>query len=219
MVPDNRMFVIIAGNIGSGKTTLTKKLAQHLGLRPHFESVQNNPYLKDFYGDMKRWSFPLQIYFLTHRFNVHRQIEQSNHSHIQDRSIYEDYHIFARSLFEQGHMSARDYKNYSQLSETMTQFLHPPHLMIGLKRSIPGLLDRIKGRGREYEQSISAEYLTQLNLYYDEWFSSYSLGKSLIIETDELDFLNNEDHFNTLVQKMADSIDQKSLFFTASDLA
>ena len=210
---DNKIFIIIAGNIGSGKTTLTKKLSQRLGWHPHFESVHENPYLKDFYHDMKRWSFPLQIYFLTHRFNIHRMIESSNFTEIQDRSIYEDACIFARALSEQGDISPRDYKNYIKLYESMIQFLRPPDLMIALKRSIPKLLERIKGRGRDYEQSISIDYLTRLNSYYSEWFTEYSLGKSLIIQTDELDFLDNEKHFDALVQKIHDSIDQKDLFF------
>ena len=210
---DNKMFIIIAGNIGSGKTTLTKKLSQRLGWHPHFESVQENPYLEDFYHDMKRWSFPLQIYFLTHRFNIHRMIESSNFTEIQDRSIYEDAHIFARALFEQRDISPRDYKNYIKLYESMIQFLRPPDLMIALRRSIPKLLERIKGRGRDYEQSISVDYLTRLNSYYNDWFTRYSLGKSLIIQTDEVDFLENEKHFDTLVQKIHDSIDQKDLFF------
>ena len=209
----NKMFIVVAGNIGSGKTTLTRKLGERLGWRSHFESVQDNPYLEDFYQDMERWSFPLQIYFLTHRFNIHRHIENSNFTDIQDRSIYEDANIFARALFEQQAMSARDYENYINLYESMIQFLRPPDLIIGLKRSIPKLLERIRSRGRDYEQSISVDYLTRLNNYYDDWFSKYSLGKSLIIQTDELDFLENEKHFDTLVQKIHDSIDQKDLFF------
>ena len=210
---NNKMFITIAGNIGSGKTTLTKKLSERLGWRPHFESVQENPYLEDFYQDMKRWSFPLQIYFLTHRFNIHRMIERSNFTEIQDRSIYEDAHIFARALFEQKDISSRDYKNYIKLYESMIQFLRPPDLVIALKRSVPKLLERIKSRSRDYEQSISIDYLTRLNYYYDEWFAKYSLGKSLVIQTNRLDFLENEEHFDALVQKIYDSFGQKDLFF------
>ena len=211
------MFIIVAGNIGSGKTTLTKKLSQYLGWRPHFESVKNNPYLEDFYADMEKWSFPLQIYFLTHRFNIHRNIENSNFTDIQDRCIYEDAHIFARSLFEQKYLSARDYESYIRLYESMIQFLCTPDLMIGLRRSIPKLLSRIRIRGRDYESSISLDYLTRLNSYYDDWFENYSFGKSLIIDTDELDFLENEDDFDFLVQKIYDSIDQKDLFFPGAE--
>jgi len=209
----NPMFVVVAGNIGSGKTTLTKKLSERLGWKPHFESVQDNPYLADFYADMSRWSFPLQVYFLNHRFNTHRQIEGLPASSIQDRSIYEDANIFARSLYDQGKLDKRDYENYRQLYDSMIQFLNPPTLMIFLRRSIPKLQERIKQRGRDYEQAIPTEYLTSLNEYYDEWYANYNLGKSLIVDTDELDFLDNEEHFDRLVKKIWDSIDQKDMFF------
>lgn len=209
----NPMFVVVAGNIGSGKTTLTNKLAEKLGWKPHFESVQDNPYLADFYKDMSRWSFPLQVYFLNHRFNTHRQIETLPASSIQDRSIYEDANIFARSLYDQGKLDKRDYENYRQLYDSMTQFLNPPTLMIFLRRSVPKLMERIKQRGRDYEQAIPVEYLTSLNEYYDEWYANYDLGKSLIVDTDELDFLDNDEHFDRLVKKIWDSIDQKDMFF------
>lgn len=211
---DNKMFVVVAGNIGSGKTTLTKKLNERLRWRCYFESAHSNPYLEDFYRDMERWSFPLQVYFLTHRFKVHRCIENSQSTGVQDRSIYEDAHIFARALFEQKCLSPRDYENYTQLYESMIQFLRPPDLLIGLKRSVPKLMERIKSRGRDYEQSISVDYLTRLNRYYDDWLDHYSLGKSLIIQTDQLDFLHDEQHFDTLIQMVYDSIDQKDLFFS-----
>jgi deoxyadenosine/deoxycytidine kinase len=209
----NPMFVVVAGNIGSGKTTLTKKLSEKLGWKPHFESVQDNPYLADFYKDMSRWSFPLQVYFLNHRFNTHRIIETLPASSIQDRSIYEDANIFARSLYDQGKLDKRDYENYRQLYDSMIQFLNPPTLMIFLRRSVPKLQERIKQRGRDYEQAIPVEYLTSLNEYYDEWYANYNLGKSLIVDTDELDFLENEEHFDRLVKKIWDSIDQKDMFF------
>lgn len=211
--PSNPMFVVVAGNIGSGKTTLTKKLSERLGWKPHFESVQDNPYLADFYSDMSRWSFPLQVYFLNHRFNTHKLIETLPASSIQDRSIYEDANIFARSLFDQGKLDKRDYENYRHLYESMIQFLNPPTLMIFLRRSIPKLQERIKQRGRDYEQSIPVEYLTSLNNYYDDWYANYNLGKSLIVDTDELDFLDNEEHFDRLVKRIWDSIDQKDMFF------
>lgn len=209
----NPMFVVVAGNIGSGKTTLTKKLSERLGWKPHFESVQDNPYLADFYQDMSRWSFPLQVYFLNHRFNTHREIEALPASSVQDRSIYEDANIFARALYEQGKLDERDYKNYRTLYDSMIQFLSPPTLMIFLRRSVPKLQERIKQRGRDYEQAIPEDYLSSLNKYYDEWYQSYSLGKSLIVDTDELDFLDNEEHFNRLVKRIWDSIDQKDMFF------
>lgn len=211
----NKIFVAIAGNIGSGKTTLTQKLSQRLGWRPNFESVSDNPYLKDFYEDMPKWSFPLQIYFLNHRFNTHRLIENSNFSSIQDRSIYEDAHIFARALYEQGSMSERDYRNYFNLYSSMIDFIGPPTLMIFLRRSIPRLVERINLRGREYESSIPLDYLTKLNNYYDDWFESYNLGKSLVLDTDDLDFLDNEEHFDHLISKIYDSIGQKDLFLSS----
>jgi len=209
----NPMFVVVAGNIGSGKTTLTKKLSERLGWKPHFESVSDNPYLADFYKEMSRWSFPLQVYFLTHRFNTHKQIETSPASSVQDRSIYEDANIFARALFEQGNLDARDYQNYRTLYESMIQYLSPPTLMIFLRRSVPKLQERIKQRGRDYEQAIPVDYLSSLNHYYDDWYANYSMGKSLIVDTDELDFLDNEEHFNRLVKRIWDSIDQKDMFF------
>lgn len=209
----NPMFVVVAGNIGSGKTTLTKKLSERLGWKPHFESVQDNPYLADFYQDMARWSFPLQVYFLNHRFNTHKEIESLPASSVQDRSIYEDANIFARALYEQGKLDERDYQNYRSLYDSMIQYLNPPTLMIFLRRSVPKLLDRIKQRGRDYEQSIPVDYLTSLNEYYDDWYANYNLGKSLIVDTDELDFLENEEHFNRLVKRIWDSIDQKDMFF------
>lgn len=210
---DNRHFVVVAGNIGSGKTTLTKKLSEKLGWKPHFESVQDNPYLADFYNDMARWSFPLQVYFLNHRFNTHKLIEGGHASAIQDRSIYEDANIFARAIFEQGDMDKRDYENYCNLYESMIQYLSAPTLMIFLKRSVPKLIERIKMRGRDYEQAIPVDYLTKLNHYYDDWYDSYDLGKSLVVDTDDLDFLENENHFDKLVQKIHDSIDQQEMFF------
>lgn len=208
---DNRMFLAIAGNIGSGKSTLTQKLSNRLGWRPMFESVEENPYLTDFYKDMLQYSFPLQVYFLNHRFGTHKFIQESNASCIQDRSIYEDSHIFARGLHESNLMSSRDYENYLTLYRTMIEFLEPPTLMVYLKRSIPKLMDRIKIRNRECEKSISVEYISQLNGYYDEWIQNYRLGKCLIIDTDELDFLNNQLHFEKLVDKITQSIDQQEL--------
>jgi deoxyadenosine/deoxycytidine kinase len=208
----NNMFVVVAGNIGGGKTTLTKKLSERLNWKPYYESVQDNPYLADFYDNMSRWSFPLQVYFLNHRFNTHKQIEDSNGSSVQDRSIYEDANIFARALYEQGDLDKRDYENYRGLYESMISYLSPPTLMIFLKRSVPKLLERIEMRGRDYEQTIPVDYLTKLNDYYDDWYDKYDLGKSLIVDTDDLDFLENEEHFDRLVQRIHDSIDQQEMF-------
>ena len=210
---DNKMFVVVAGNIGSGKTTLTKKLSERLGWKPYFESVQDNPYLSDFYGNMQRWSFPLQVYFLNHRFNTHKIIESGHASSIQDRSIYEDANIFARAIYEQGDLDKRDYHTYLDLYGSMIDYLSAPTIMIFLRRSIPKLQERIKQRGRNYEQEIPVDYLTKLNNYYDDWFDSYKLGKSLIVDTDDLDFLENEEHFTKLVNKVHNSIDQQEMFF------
>ncbi len=211
--PSNSFFLVVAGNIGSGKTSLTKKLAEKLDWRPYFESVQDNPYLEDFYRDMNRWSFPLQVFFLNHRFQTHKFIEQSRGSSIQDRSIYEDANIFARALFEDKKLTARDYENYLQLYRSMTSYLNPPGLMIFLRRSVPKLIERIQLRGREFERNISADYLERLNGYYDHWFENYKLGASILIDTDELDFLENEEHFDQLVHKLYDSFQQRDFFF------
>ncbi len=210
---NQNMFVVVAGNIGCGKTTLTQKLAERLSWKPHFESVSDNPYLADFYKSMDRWSFPLQVYFLTHRFNTHKMIESSSMSSIQDRSIYEDANIFARALFEQGNLDQRDYENYLNLYESMIKFLSTPTLMIFLRRSVPKLVERIKQRGRDYEQAIPVDYLTRLNDYYDQWYDTYDMGKRIVVDTDELDFVNHDADFDRLVQKIHDSIDQQDLFY------
>ena len=211
---ENKMFVAVAGNIGCGKTTLTRKLSDRLACRPMYESVEDNPYLKDFYTDMNSYSFQLQVYFLNHRFNAHKGIETSSFSAIQDRSIYEDAHIFAKNLYLQNLMTKRDFENYFNLYKTMVEYLHPPELMIFLRRSIPKLMERIKMRGRECEKNISVDYIAQLNGLYDEWYSSYNLGKYLIVDTDDFDFLYNEEHFERLVSKVHDTIEQKDLFLT-----
>ena len=197
-----KKFLVIAGNIGSGKTTLTKKLSEHFGWVPHFEPVVDNPFLEDFYKDMKRWSFSLQIYFLDHRFNAHRMIESSPVTGIQDRSIYEDAHVFARSLFEQGMMDPRDYECYLGIFHSMLNYLSKPTLVIYLQRSVPKLMERIRRRGRDFEKGIAPEYLERLNHYYDEWFDSYDAGKKLLIETDEMDFLSSHDDFMAIVESI-----------------
>jgi deoxyadenosine/deoxycytidine kinase len=198
---DKKIFVVIAGNIGSGKTTLTEMLSRRLGWHPYYESVADNPYLVDFYRDMGRWSFPLQIYFLSHRFGVHRAISSftDNNSAIQDRSIYEDAHIFSRVLNEEGVMDRRDYENYQTLYRTVIGLLPPPTLMIFLRRSVPRLLERIHQRGRDYERDISPEYLTKLDDHYEEWRKTYNLGKSLTVDTEYLDFIEDPEHFNQLI--------------------
>jgi deoxyadenosine/deoxycytidine kinase len=193
--PKKKVFIAVAGNIGSGKSSLTTMLGKHFGWKPYFESVEDNPYLADFYGDMKRWSFHLQIYFLSHRFTNHKKIVESPEAVIQDRSIYEDAEIFARNLHEIGNMDNRDYENYVALYHVMMEYLRPPDLMIYLRATVDTLKKQIAKRGRSYEQSMKREYLEQLNRHYESWIVNYKLGPLLVIESDNLDFVHNEKDF------------------------
>lgn len=208
----DKIFIAVAGNIGTGKTTLTNMLSSRFGWTPHFESVKDNPYLADFYGDMHRWSFPLQIYFLNHRFKAHQTISRGTESAIQDRSIYEDANIFARNLVEEGKMGERDYLNYLDLYKTMSTYLTPPDLVIYLRKSLPRLQEHIKRRGRDFEANIPAEYLTHLNRYYEDWMENYDLGKKLIINSDNLDFLNKSEDFDWICRQILAQLDQRDLF-------
>ena len=208
----NKIFVAVAGNIGTGKTTLTRMLSERFSWTAHFEAVTGNPYLADFYRDMSRWSFPLQIFFLNNRFSAHQKISRETHSAIQDRSIYEDANIFARNLYEQGSMEERDYKNYLELYDTMCQFLQPPDLVIYLRKSLPKLKEQIALRGRDYEQSIPDHYLANLNRYYDDWMDRYDLGKKLIIDSENLDFVKNSNDFDIITQQIMGALDQRDLF-------
>lgn len=187
-------------------------LSRRFGWEAHFEVVADNPYLSDFYQDMARWSFPLQIFFLNHRFRAHQRVTEGENSAIQDRSIYEDANIFARNLYEQGMMSERDYRNYLDLYESMVAFLNPPDLVLYLRKSLPKLKEQITLRGRDYEKNIPDDYLSNLNRYYDDWMSTYSLGKKLIIESDDLNFLKNPDDFELICQKIVGALDQRDLF-------
>ncbi len=209
-----RLFVAVAGNIGTGKTTLTKMLAKKYNWEPHFEAVDNNPYLADFYKDMERWSFPIQIFFLNSRFKAHQFINNSMNSAIQDRTIYEDAHIFARNLYENGMMQERDYRSYLDLYEEMCKFLNPPDLMIYLQKSLPRLKENIQKRVRErsYENSIPDEYLVNLNRYYDDFAKNYKYGKVLTINTDDFDFVTHSEHFEEIGKAIFDKLDQKELF-------
>lgn len=185
------MHIAIAGNIGSGKTTLTRLLAKNFGWEPKYEEVDNNPYLADFYNDMQRWSFNLQIYFLNKRFKDIVEIRRSGHNVIQDRTIYEDAKIFAPNLQSMRLMTTRDFENYSELFSLMTSLVEPPDLIIYLKSSIPNLVRQIQKRGREYESSIRLDYLQGLNELYESWIAGYTDGKKLIINVDEIKFEDN----------------------------
>ena len=198
------MHIAIAGNIGSGKTTLTKMLANHYGWTPRFESVDFNPYLADFYEDMERWSFNLQIYFLNKRFKDVVDISKTDEIIIQDRTIYEDARIFAPNLHAMGLMSTRDFENYSDLFDLMMSMVNPPDLLIYLKSSIPNLVAQIQKRGREYEKGIRIDYLTGLNERYDEWIAGYK-GNLLVVDADNVKFANRPEDF----EKVTDMIDAK----------
>ncbi len=195
------MHIAIAGNIGSGKTTLTKMLAKHYGWEPRFESVDYNPYLEDFYADMSRWSFNLQIYFLNKRFQDVVEIGKSAQTIIQDRTIYEDARIFAPNLHEQGNMSDRDFANYCDLFDLMMSLVKMPDLLIYLRSSIPNLVAQIQKRGREYESSIRIDYLQGLNDKYEKWISEYK-GKLLIIDADNVKFEGNPADFQSITNRI-----------------
>lgn len=207
-----KIFIAVAGNIGTGKTTLTKMLSERFSWKAHFEVVADNPYLADFYSDMSRWSFPLQVFFLNTRFKSHQNITEGTHSAIQDRSIYEDANIFARNLYEKGNMEKRDFDNYIALYHAMNEFLSPPGVIVYLKKSLPRLKERITQRGRDYEQNIPDEYLADLNRYYNEWMDHYDLGKKLIIESDHLDFVKRPEDFDYICNSVLETIDQGDLF-------
>ena len=196
------MHIAIAGNIGSGKTTLTKMLAEHYGWIPKFESVDFNPYLSDFYEDMERWSFNLQIYYLNKRFKDVVDISKTDEVIIQDRTIYEDARIFAPNLHDMGLMSTRDFQNYSDLFNLMMSLVGNPDLLIYLRSSIPNLVSQIQKRGREYEKGIRIDYLTGLNEKYEKWIQSYD-GNLLIVDADHIKFGNNPEDFS----KLTDMID------------
>lgn len=187
------MHIAVAGNIGSGKTTLTRLLSKHFGWKPHYEEVDNNPYLESFYEDMKRWSFNLQVYFLNSRFRQVLDIRNSGQDIIQDRTIYEDAYIFAANLYDMGLMETRDYENYRSLFELMSSFLEAPDLLIYLRANVPTLVRQIQKRNRDYEQSIRLDYLNALNRRYEDWISKYSKGKLLVIESDNIEIENPED--------------------------
>ena len=196
------MHIAIAGNIGAGKTTLTSLLAKHYGWDPHFEDVVDNPYLDDFYHQMDRWSFNLQVYFLNSRFRQVLQIRESGKTIIQDRTIYEDAYIFAPNLHDMGLMSHRDFQNYSSLFDLMQELVAAPYLLIYLRSSVPNLVKHIQKRGRDYENSISIEYLNRLNGRYEDWIKGYNKGKLLIVDVDDLNFVENNEDLGIIINKI-----------------
>ena len=196
------MHIAIAGNIGSGKTTLTGLLAKHFGWVPHYEDVDTNPYLNSFYEEMQRWSFNLQIYFLNSRFRQVIDIRKSGKSVIQDRTIYEDAYIFAPNLHSMNLMSTRDFDNYSSLFELMSSFIQPPDLLIYLRASVPTLVQQIQKRGREYESAIRLDYLKGLNDRYEEWISNYKSGKLLVVDVDHLNIQDNPEDLGFVIERI-----------------
>lgn len=201
-LPSHIKHIAIAGNIGAGKTTLAAKLSKHFDWGVHFEDADNNPYLEDFYNDMVRWSFNLQIYFLQSRFQQIIKIRTGTQTVIQDRSIYEDANIFAPNLHDMGLMSKRDFDNYLTLFNTMVSQIKPPDLMIYLKAGIPTLVNHIQTRGREYEGNMSLDYLKRLNNRYDKWMSDYKEGPLLVINSDDIDFINRPEDLGVIIQKV-----------------
>ncbi|GAB4427092.1 MAG: deoxynucleoside kinase [Bacteroidia bacterium] len=194
--------IAIAGNIGAGKTTLVHKMARHYGWEAHLEAVDDNPYLDDFYADMKTWAFPLQIYFLNSRFNQVLDIRRSSQTIIQDRTIYEDAHIFAKNLRDSGFLSERDYNTYYSLFRSMSSMIEPPDLLIYLKASIPTLIEQIARRGRSYESSISIGYLEDLNQHYEAWIQQYDLGPLLVLDVDKLDYVNRPEDLGYVIHRI-----------------
>jgi len=196
------MHLAVSGNIGSGKTTLTEKLAKHYGWKAEFEAVDDNPYLPDFYEDMKRWSFHLQVYFLNSRFNQLKTIQASSESTIQDRTIYEDAYIFAANLYKSNLLTERDYANYKSLFDSMISHVKAPDLLIYLKADIPKLVGQIEKRGRSYESAMRIDYLKNLNSHYEEWIAGYKEGKLLVIDVNNLDFVERPGDFSFIVEKI-----------------
>jgi deoxyadenosine/deoxycytidine kinase len=199
-------FVAVAGNIGVGKSTLVAKLCDNLGWQPYYEPVAENPYLEDFYADMKAWAFQSQTFFLTHRLRMHLDLLEDPKSVIQDRSVYEDAEVFATNLFRQGEISERDYSTYRKLYKLLCDMLHPPDLVIYLRASVPVLQRRIAQRGRDFESGISDDYLQQLNDLYENWIQNFSLCPVLTVPTDEMNFVAHNGHLELIKQKMGEKL-------------
>ena len=202
------MHIAISGNIGSGKTTLTTLLSKHYKWEAHYEDVENNPYLNDFYKDMQRWSFNLQVYFLNSRFRQILEIKESGKKYIQDRTIFEDAYIFAPNLHNMGLMTSRDFENYKAIFNLMDGLVEGPDLMIYLRASVPTLIEQIQKRGRDYENSIRLDYLTRLNERYEAWISEYKKGELLIINVDNLNFSDNKEDLEDIITKVDASLNK-----------
>jgi len=200
------MHIAVAGNIGSGKTTLTSLLSKHFGWEAHYEDIDDNPYLNDFYNDMQRWSFNLQIYFLNTRFNQILSFRRSGKTLVQDRTIYEDAYIFAPNLHAMGLMSTRDFENYFTLFNMLGSLIQPPDLIISLRVSVPTLVKQIQKRGRKYEDNIRLDYLKRLNERYEAWIESYKLGKMMIIDVDTNNFIDRPEDMSVVIDKVNASI-------------
>jgi deoxyadenosine/deoxycytidine kinase len=219
MNKDMKKFVAVAGNIGVGKSTLVALLSQRLGWQPFYEPVTENPYLADFYQDMRAWSFQSQIFFLTRRLRTHRQLIDHANSAIQDRSVYEDAEVFARNLYRQGLMAERDYQSYHELYCVLTEFLPPPDLVVYLRASVPTLQARIAYRGRDYERTITAEYLGQLNTLYEEWINHFGLCPVLTVPADDLDYVHHPGHLDLIVCKVEEKLTGKEeVVFSAEEV-
>lgn len=201
-----KRFVVVAGNIGTGKTSITERIGARLGWRTAFESVADNPYLPEFYADMHKWSFHLQVFFLGHRAQLHLALANATESAIADRSIYEDAHIFARALHHMGNLSERDYRAYRVVFDLVANGLPKPDLLLYLRAPVPMLLERIQGRGRSMESGITAEYLGLLEVFYDEWIQDFDLCPVLAVQTDDLDFVHKPKHLQIVVRRIQDKL-------------
>lgn len=201
-----KKYLVLAGNIGAGKSTLVGLLAERLGFRPYYEPVGENPYLADFYADMKRWAFHSQLFFLTHRVQSHRALMHDPWSVVQDRSIYEDAEVFARNLYEQGNMSRRDWESYLELYRTLIELLPPPDLVVYLKASVPTLKKRIAKRGRDFEAAIPDDYLAGLNCLYEDWIGSFELAPVLVVPGDRLDFVADSRDLGAIVATIGERL-------------
>lgn len=204
-----KKFITVAGNIGVGKSTLVRLLCEQLKWEPFYEPVAKNPYIADFYDNMSAWSFQSQIFFLTHRLKIHQELVRCSNSTIQDRSIYEDAEIFAHNLYLQGCFQPRDYETYHTLYLTLREYLNPPDLIVYLRASVPTLLKRIAQRSRDYEQTISSDYLTQLNVLYEDWINDFTLCPKLTIPADDLDYVAHPRHLELIKEKIEEKLTGK----------